>query len=76
MRPFQTRLLSLSALELISFGRFYSVNNLGGVYNTHLIESYCYLSPYALRPLLNAVKQWGKARCVASQYVAHSLIAA
>jgi hypothetical protein len=48
-----------------------SVNDLGGVYNTNLIESYCYLSPYALRPLLNLVKKWGKARSIASQYVSH-----
>ncbi|CDZ97328.1 S-M checkpoint control protein CID1 and related nucleotidyltransferases [Phaffia rhodozyma] len=39
-----------------------NVNDLGGVYNTSLILSYCLLAPYTLRPLLHAVKHWAKSR--------------
>lgn len=33
-----------------------------GTNNSFLIQSYCFLAPHTLRPLIHAVKRWAKAR--------------
>ena len=39
-----------------------NINDLGGLYNSAMINAYCRLSPYQLRPLIHIVKLWSKAR--------------
>jgi hypothetical protein len=39
-----------------------NINDLGGLYNSAMINAYCRLSPFQLRPLIHIVKSWSKAR--------------
>jgi hypothetical protein len=41
--------------------RSVTVNDLGGVYAAQIIQAYCELSPYVLRPLIHVLRRWIKA---------------